>query len=84
MNIKKIFESCVDIEPFDEECYTLLNKVMTISSPMKFDSEFVSDEQLDRLEAELDRFNIRSAESDILKNTIQILEPYKTSDFIFI
>jgi hypothetical protein len=84
MNIEKIFEQCANIEPFDEECYKLLNKIMSIVSPMKFDSEFASDEELDRLEAELDRFNRRSQESDTLVRTVTNLEPYKTNRFIFI
>jgi len=84
MNINKIFEACDDIDPFDVECSKLLDKIMSITSPMKFDSEFASDEELDRLEAELDRFNRRCPETDTLRRTLQELEPQKTSDFIFI
>lgn len=84
MDVKKIFESCSDIEPFNSDCYELLEKVMSITSPMKFDDEFASEEDLDRLEAELDRFNMRSPEADTLRRTIQDLEPYQTNDFVFI
>lgn len=84
MNIKSIFEACADIEPFDEECHKLLDKIMSITSPMKFDSGFATEEELDRLEAELDRFNRRSAESETLRRTLEELAPQKTSGFIFI
>ena len=84
LNIEKIFNRCVAIESFNEDCYTLLNKIMSINSPMKFDDEFASDEELDRLEAELDRFNRRSRQADVLRNTIRALAPSQTNRFIFI
>lgn len=84
MNIKKIFEECSDIEAFDEESYKLLEKLMSVSSPMKFDDEFASDEELDRLEAELDRFNRRSPEADTLRRAVRDLPPYQTGGFVFI
>ena len=84
MNIKSLFEACNDIEPFDEECYNLLNKIMSITSPMKFDNRFATEEELNKLESELDRFNRRSTESETLKRTIEDLTPQKISGFIFI
>jgi hypothetical protein len=84
MNVAKIFEGCVDIEAFDEECFKLLESLMSITSPMKFDDDFATDEQLDRLEAELDRFNRRSREADTLRQAIQDLAPYQSNRFTFI
>ncbi len=84
MNVEKIFKACADIEPFDQECRKLLDKVMSVSSPMKFDDEFATDAELDRLEAELDRFNRRSRESDTLRITVEGLPAYQTNSFVFI
>jgi len=84
MNIAKIFEDCNDIEPFQTDCYKLLDKIMSITSPMKFDDEFASNEDLDRLEAELDRFNMRSPAADTLRQAVQELTPYQTGEFVFI
>ena len=84
MNVKLIFEACDDIIPFDEDCIKLLDKIMSITSPMKFDDRFATDEELDRLESELDRFNKRSPESNMLRQVVENLDPQKTSKFIFI
>lgn len=84
MNVKKIFDGCVNIDPFNQECKVLLDKIMSLSSPMKFDDEFASDEELNRLEAELDRFNRRSRESETFRYAIERLPAYKTNNFIFI
>lgn len=84
MNVEKFFNGCVDIDPFDSECSKLLDKVMSVTSPMKFDADFASNEELDRLEAELDRFNIRSTESELLYQILRDLKAAQSSRFIFI
>lgn len=84
MNIKKVFENCVETEPFSENCYNLLNRIMSISSPVKFDNEFASEEELNNLESELDRFNIRNEVSNTLRTVLEGLQPHRTNDFTFI
>jgi len=84
MDIKNIFDSCVSLDPFNLESYSLLEKIMSITSPMKFDDSFASNEELDRLEAELDRFNLKSSEAEILRKIIWELEPKQTNNFVFI
>ena len=84
MDVKKIFDDCSDTESFDKESYKILEEVLSVSSPMTFDDEVASDAELDRLEAELDRFNRRSPEADTLRRTVQDLPPYQTGEFVFI
>jgi hypothetical protein len=51
---------------------------MTVSSPLEFDDGFASDEELDRLEAELNSLNQVSAEAD--KFRLAIIESHSISD----
>lgn len=54
MNIKRIFDNCNTLEEFGA-FKVLLNKIMTIKTPMYFDDDFASEEELVELENELDR-----------------------------
>lgn len=84
VNVGKIFEQCVAIEGFNENCHELLDRVMELSSPMMFDDDFASDADLDRLVAELDRFNRRSREADALRRAVESLPAHQTNRFVFI
>lgn len=55
MNVRKIFDGCEEIKGFDPNAKTLLDKIMNIKTPMGFDDEFATDEELQTLEEELDR-----------------------------
>jgi hypothetical protein len=84
MNVNKFFEALVHIDTFNEESLKLLENIMNIDSPMKFDDDFASDENLDKLELELDRVNRVAPQVNLFKNAINRLEPCKTDGTIFI
>lgn len=84
MDISKVFEACQEIEPFSENAKELLKRIMAISSPMDFDNEFATDEQLEFLVSELNRFNTFSRISQTLQSVIRHLPAVKTSSDIFI
>lgn len=82
-NVVDIFEKLTD-NKFNEECLTLLNKIMSISSPMDFDDEFASEEELDLLISEMDRFNLISTRINLLRKAIDLAKPCESSDVVFI
>lgn len=84
MEINKLFESCPSLGDFDEESLTLLKEIMSLTSPMKFDNEFASDEQLDKLIEELDRFNKRGNRSDEFRYVLETIKTCKSNKFSFI
>ena len=84
MNIEKFFDRCTEIGSFNEDCLELLNKVMSITSPMKFDDDFASDDEMDQLEAELDKFNVRSEETQLFHTIINSAKARRSSRFVFI
>lgn len=54
MNLNDMFDSMAETRTLPEESERLLERIMVLSSPMKFDAAFASDEELDRLEQELE------------------------------
>ena len=83
-DITKLFEELVHVEVFDTECLELLEKVMNLDNPMKFDDAFATEEQLIRLEGELDRFDNSIPQSLLLKKVIHGLRPNTTDSVLFI
>lgn len=84
MKVEEFFNRCPSQDPFDEDSLKLLNKIMSISSPMKFDDAFASEEQLDKLIEDLDKFNIVSNTSYRLLRAIQSVRAYQSNKFVFI
>lgn len=54
INLNDLYDSMAESRALTLESEELLSKLLSISSPMKFDADFATDEQLDRLEQELE------------------------------
>jgi hypothetical protein len=54
INLDDLYDSMAETRALTLESEELLNKLLSLSSPMKFDAAFATDEQLDRLEQELE------------------------------
>jgi len=54
INLNDLYESMTETRTLAPESEELLGKLLSLSSPMKFDDDFATDEQLDRLEQELE------------------------------
>ena len=54
INLDGLYDSMAETRALTLESEELLNKLLSLSSPMKFDAAFATDEQLDRLEQELE------------------------------
>jgi len=54
INLNDLYEMMAETRTLTQESEELLNKLLSLSSPMKFDASFATDEQLDRLEQELE------------------------------
>jgi hypothetical protein len=65
INIDKMYKNCSMTPGFTQEDQDLLDKMLTISTPMDFNDDFASNEDLDRLEKLLDNSDIINA--DVLK-----------------
>lgn len=79
MDIRSLFNSLRESPPFSEESQNLLERIMELDNPVDFNEEFASDEELDRLEDELDA---REQEAPAIKKfkTITISLPSKKAD----
>jgi hypothetical protein len=84
ISIDKVFEGLIHIDPFDKESLELLERMMTLDNPMRFDDDFASDEALDKLEHELERVDRRTPRANSFKKTIEGLGPCRTSGAVFI
>jgi hypothetical protein len=84
VNIELLFNNCPEVAGFSEGCQALLEKLMTITSPMDFNNDFASDEELDRLEQELDRLDTKNPNVESFKKIVVDLKEKKANGFIFI
>jgi len=84
MNVEKMFDQLVHVDFFDEKCLELLNKIMELDNPMKFDDAFASDDDLDKLEDELERLETRAPQAVRFKQIVHGLAPCKVPDLPFI
>ena len=84
VDIELLFSSCPEIGGFSGGCQALLEKLMAITSPMDFDNDFANDEELDSLEQELDRMDIKSPNVESFKQIVVALKEKKARGFIFI
>ncbi len=84
VNIDVIFEECEHIEPFDKECLILLERVMSVDNPMRFDDDFATDEQLNHLETQLDLFGQKTPQASRFKRVVAELDSYVTNTVQFI
>ena len=74
-NVNKLFGELTHIDPFDKESLALLERVMGLDNPMRFDDDFASDEDLDKLEDELDNLDRKTPRANSFKNVVVELEP---------
>ena len=58
MNINNFFENVNESGTFSPPLQELLDKLMAIKNPMDFTNEVATDEQLEALEDEMDRFEV--------------------------
>jgi len=84
INIDEIFEGCLQTQEFDKDSAELLEKVLSIKSPMKFDEQFASDDHLDLLLSEMERMDIRKPHMEKLKNLIHSIKPSRSLQLKFI
>lgn len=84
VNIERLYENCPEMNGFDESCQALLEKLMTVTSPMDFGDDFASDEELDRLEQELDRLDVRNPNIVKIKQIVMGLKAKQALGTIFI
>jgi hypothetical protein len=49
LDLNEIYNSMTETKTISQEAEELLDRIMSISSPMKFDANFATDEQLDSL-----------------------------------
>jgi hypothetical protein len=49
LDLNEIYDSMTETRTISQEAEELLDRIMSISSPMKFDANFATDEQLDSL-----------------------------------
>ena len=68
LNVEAVFELCKEEEGFDPEKKKLLDRLLTIKSPMNFD--FATDEELDALVEEMDREAAKGERSQTLRNVL--------------
>lgn len=84
MDVTKMFEQLTHTDFFSEDSLKLLNKIMKIDNPMKFDDAFASDEDLNKLEEELSGLETRTPRAREFKNAVLQLPPCKAPDISFI
>ena len=68
LDLNEIYNSMTETKTISQEAEELLDRIMSISSPMKFDANFATDEQLDSL-------------TQVLEGIISLLP--KTENLIF-
>jgi len=84
VSIDVIFTECVHIESFSEECRVLLERVMSVDNPMRFDDDFATDEQLNHLETQLDLFDQKTPQASQFKRAVEGLDSCITNTIQFI
>ena len=85
MNVSRLYESLMEVPiSLTEEQRTLLDGIMSLNSPMYFDENFATDEELDELESVLDQMEITAPNCINLKNIIAGIsaKPSSGTDFI--
>jgi len=83
-DVSKIFDSLTEITDIEQRCNSLLESLVNIKNPMKFDDNFATDEQLNQLEIYLDNKLVGNAEAESFKNIINSLPPALVQGFVFI
>lgn len=84
MNPKYIFDNCDELREFDVDCKELLDKIMTIKTPMSFDDDFATDAELQALEDELDRMAVQMPQAVNIKDIILKLPAVRATKINFI
>ena len=83
-NVSKMFGKLTHIDPFDKESLELLERMMTLDNPMRFDDNFATNDALDKLEQELDRVDRRTPAANSFKRVVEELGPCRINGVIFI
>jgi hypothetical protein len=84
IDIDDVFEECVHTEPFSKECLELLERIMNIDNPMRFDDSFTTDKQLNQLEEELECLDRKSPRIHSFRDIVVNARPCLTDSKLFI
>lgn len=84
MDINDLYESMTETRALTQESEELLIKLMSLSSPMKFGADFATDEQLDRLEQELENTAHLQPRVQEVIYTVLGLKPVTSNRAVFI
>jgi hypothetical protein len=71
VNVEELFESLGESNSSTEEQTELLNKIMELETPLDFDDDFATEEELDLLESTLDNELIFIPTCNIVKRTLE-------------
>jgi hypothetical protein len=85
MNLQNFFEVIPEAQTMADDMKELLNKLMEIDSPMDFDDDFATDEELEALESALDTLEIGLPEANQFKTHIvnaKAIQASTTTTFI--
>lgn len=85
MNVEEFFNSLVEINSLSAEQRELIDKMMSLETPMSFDDDFATDEELDALENIMDAAEREAPSYITLKEVISQLPAQisnKDDDFI--
>lgn len=84
INLSEFYTKCIEIGTLSERSQELIDKIMSMSNPMKFDNDLATDEELDTLEHDLDRIYSREPNVNKFKGLLINLKPVKSSGLTFI
>lgn len=84
INIDNFYENCLAIDDITKKANILLEKILNIKNPMKFDDNFASEEDLESLEKMLDNTYSRNLSLNNFKEIFKELKPVKALRINFI
>lgn len=84
MNASKLFDFFSHTEPFNPKLKTILDNIMNISNPMECTDEMATDAQLEEIEDEMDRIELKMPEAVEFVNKVKKLKPSESSKNTFI